>query len=57
MSTPISQEESAIQYAAWLRNGGEQELKEALARAKATSEQFARSTRVRYETLLEPMDF
>ncbi|UTU08094.1 hypothetical protein CcrC1_gp408 [Caulobacter phage C1] len=37
----------------WLANGGAEELAKALARAKQTSDEFARSTAVRPETLHE----
>jgi len=47
----------ADNYRRWLANGGDQVLKEAMAKARATSEEFARSTQVRTETLYEPVTF
>lgn len=44
-------------FKVWLAAGGEQKIREAMARAKATSDEFARSTRVRTETLYEPVAF
>ncbi len=41
-------------YKSWLTQGGEAKIAEAMARAKTTSDEFARSTRVRHETLYEP---
>jgi hypothetical protein len=41
----------------WLEQGGEQQLERAMARARETSDDFARSTRVRTETLYEPVAF
>ena len=57
MAKKRSPEEIEIQFKAWLAEGGTQEIREAMARAKATSDEFARSTRVRTETLYEPVAF
>lgn len=40
---------------AWLNAGGRERLREAMSRAEVTSDQFAWSTRVRPETLTDPV--
>ncbi|UTU09712.1 hypothetical protein CcrBL47_gp428 [Caulobacter phage BL47] len=48
-----SPEEMAQDYRRWLDNGGSENLAQAMGRAKQTSDEFARSTAVRPETLHE----
>ncbi len=57
MANKNTQQEIEAQFRAWLAEGGSQEIRTAMARAKATSDEFARSTRVRTETLYEPVAF
>lgn len=52
-----SQEDIEAEFKLWLSQGGTIEIQTRMARAKATSDEFARSTRVRTETLYEPVAF
>jgi len=52
-----SQEVIEAEFKAWLAAGGRKELQQAMVRAKATSDEFSRATRVRTETLYEPVAF
>lgn len=57
MAKKRSQAEIEAAFVEWLAAGGERKMSEATARARATSEGFARATRVRTETLYEPVAF
>ena len=57
MAKKRSQADIEAAFTAWLAAGGEKKMSEAVARARATSEGFARATRVRTETLYEPVAF
>lgn len=50
-------EEIEARVIAWLESGGGVEFDEAMRLADETSEAFAESTRVRQETLAEPVAF
>lgn len=57
MAKQRSQQEIEAEFKLWLSQGGTVEIQTRMARAKATSDKFARSTRVRTETLYEPVAF
>lgn len=57
MTKGRSREEIEADFKQWLDDGGERKMQEARARARAASEGFARATRVRTETLYEPVAF
>lgn len=57
MTKQFSQEDFEAEFKAWLAKGGKKEIAEAMTRARRTSEDFSRVTRVRTETLYEPVAF
>ncbi|MBB3695230.1 hypothetical protein [Sphingomonas sp. BK580] len=57
MGKKRSQEDIETEFRLWLEDGGVVEIQSRMARAQRTSDEFARSTRVRTETLYEPVAF